>query len=87
MGWNELEGANAKEEKQTHHEKQEESIRALRTASRTAVSGDKQKPLREYLLTKAHAVSYSPNAASGDVAFYEGQRSMALQILKLAGEV
>jgi hypothetical protein len=87
MGWHELEGRNAKEEKQNHHEKQEESIRALRTAARGAVSSDKQRPLKDFLLTKAHVVSYSPNVSPADVAFYEGQRSMALQILKLAGEI
>ncbi len=87
MGWHDLEGEGAREQKQEQHDKQEESIRALRTAARGGVSGDKQKPLKDFLMSKAHAVSYSPNAAPGDVAFSEGQRSMALQILKLAGEV
>ena len=87
MGWHDLEGQNAQEEKRQHEERQEESIRALRTAARKAVGDGSQAPLKEYLMTKAHTVSYSPSAAPGDVAFYEGQRSMALQILKLAGEI
>jgi len=87
MGWNDLDGNNAKEEKQTRHDKQEESIRALRNSARGAVTGDNQKPLRDFLFNKAYGVSYSPNAAPGDVAFAEGQRSMALQILSLSGEL
>ncbi len=87
MGWGDLEGEGAKEQQREQHDKQEESLRALRTAARTAVSSDKQKPLKDFLMTKAHVVSYSPNAVPGDVAFFEGQRSMALQILKLAGEI
>ena len=86
MGWNEL---NDKPEqgKDAHDKKARDEIRALGIACREALKGDNQSPLKRMLLGRAHSVSYRPSMTDSEVAFHEGQRSLALQILKAAGEI
>lgn len=87
MGWHNLESTDATERQAEQSDKHKEALRALGIAARKAVDGDQQTPLKNYLMTKAHTVSFRPSVSSEEVAFLEGQRSLALQILKLAGEI
>jgi len=75
------------ETEQPERENATAELRALTNAVRTAISADKQKPFKEFLLQKANAISFRPGADPSEVAFREGQRSLALQLLKLAGEI
>jgi hypothetical protein len=84
VAWSELDKKN---DAQPEKENATAELRALANAVRAAVSADKQKPFREFLLQRAHAVSFRPGVEASEVAFREGQRSLALQILKLAGEI
>ena len=86
MGWDELDGK-PKQGKEEHETRAQEEIRALGLACREALKGDNQSPLKRYLLSRAHSVSYRPSMTDSEVAFHEGQRSLALQILKSAGEI
>lgn len=87
MGWNDLNTGEATTKQAEYSDEHKETVRALGTAAKKACGGDQQRPLRDFLLTKAHTVSFRPSASSEEVAFLEGQRSLALQILKLAGEI
>lgn len=85
MGWSDLDkGAEASEETQ---KQREDAYRVLATSAAQAVGAKGQEPFKKFLLTKAHGVSYRPGAQPAEVAFDEGQRSLALQILKLSGEI
>lgn len=59
---------------------------ALAQACTRAIVKDGQGPLKAFLMDKAHSISYRPGIPAEEVAFREGQRSLALQLLKLAGE-
>ena len=83
MGWSDFD----KREQAPEAALTEETMRALGTAAKKAIAVDAQRPLRDFLLGKAHAVSYRPGMNRDDISFYEGQRSLALQLLKLAGEI
>lgn len=84
MGWSELTG---REDQQERAQQERERMAALEKACIQALKGRNQAPLRQLLFRKAQGVSYRPGAPAEQVAFDEGQRSMALQILKLAGEL
>lgn len=87
MGWQNLESSDATDRQAEQSDKHKEAIKALGIAARKAVDGEQQTPLKNFLMTKAHSVSFRPSVSSEEVAFLEGQRSLALQILKLAGEI
>lgn len=84
MAWSDLDKPT---EKPDDNGKHAEEMRALGTAAKKAFAVDDQRPLRDFLLARAHTVSFRPGVDPADVAFREGQRSLALQLLKLAGEV
>lgn len=83
MGWSDFD----KREQAPEAALNEETMRALGTAAKKGISTNAQRPLRDFLLAKAHAVSYRPGMNRDDISFYEGQRSLALQLLKLSGEI
>lgn len=84
MGWHELEANRADE---LPDKRDEDKLRAIGAAAKATIGNDKYAPLRDFLMQKAHAVSYRPGMNRDDVSFHEGQRSLALQLLKLAGEI
>lgn len=85
MAWSEFDPKPEKTEEMKSQ--REDAYRVLATAASKAVSVDGQEPLKKFLVGKANGISYRPGAQPAEVAFEEGQRSLALQILKLAGEV
>lgn len=87
MGWSDLNSGEATAKQAEYSDEHKEAVRALGIAAKKALASDQQTPLKNFLLTKAHTVSFRPSATSEEVAFLEGQRSLALQLLKLAGEI
>lgn len=84
MSW---EGLDNTARLQERAEADKSRVVALEKACIQALKGANQAPLRQMLAAKAHSVSYRPGVPAEQVAFDEGQRSIALQILKLAGEL
>jgi len=86
MGWQDvtIKGTDPAEQEAAQHKEQEES-RALRQAARRALQGDGQGPLRDELTRAVHRCSYSPNATHAEMAFAEGYRKLAIDLLKLGG--
>lgn len=87
MGWSDLNSGEATSKQAEYSDEHKEAVRALGVAAKKAISADQQTPLKNFLLSRAHGVSFRPSASSEEVAFNEGQRSLALQLLKLAGEI
>jgi len=85
VGWHSLEEKS--ESTKANTAAREDAHRALAAAATQALAKDTQEPLKRFLMNKANSVSYRAGAAPAEVAFDEGQRSLALQILKLAGEI
>lgn len=85
MGWYNLE--NTKKASSEEKSAREDAYRVLAAAASKALAGGAQEPLNKFLRNKANSISYRAGATSAEVAFEEGQRSLALQILKLAGEI
>jgi len=85
MGWHNLE--DTKKTSSPEKAAREDAYRVLAAAASKALSGDSQEPLNKFLRSKANSISYRAGATPAEVAFEEGQRSLALQILKLAGEI
>lgn len=83
MAWSDLEKKPPTAEK----EKLAEEHRALGAAVKATIGNSQYAPLKDFLMGKAHTVSFYPGVDPADVAFREGQRSLALQLLKLAGEI
>jgi len=87
VGWSEFDPKDREEKRDAQSEKHQEHLRALGTAAKRGIAGEKQDVLLRFLQSRANSVSYRPGASAEEVAFNEGQRSLALQLLKLAGEV
>lgn len=83
MAWSELE---PKVDIQAHENLKAEHD-ALMSAAVRALDGSNQAPLKAYLEARANSISFRPGIPAEEVAFREGQRSLALQLLKLAGEI
>lgn len=84
MGWEDLQSPKRLQERA---EQEQGRVVALEKACIQALKGANQQPLKAMLKARAHSMSYRPGITPEQVAFDEGQRSLALQILKLAGEL
>jgi hypothetical protein len=84
VSWSDLEPKPLEAAKAQNYQTETE---ALAKACVRALAKDTQMPLRLFLQAKANSVSFRPGIPAEDVAFREGQRSLALQLLKLAGEI
>lgn len=83
MAWSELD----KHPQTADKDKLAEEHRALGAAVKATIGNEQYAPLKDFLMNKAHTVSFYPGVDPSDVAFREGQRSLALQLLKLAGVI
>lgn len=81
MGWNEMDGKGQDTDK-VARAKEEEA--ALRGQVRKAL-GEPTTPLYRYLDALVRGQSYAPGRPVEDVAFAEGQRALARQLMKLGG--
>jgi len=81
VGWGDLENAGRDVGKEGQA-KQEQT--ALRAQVHKAL-GEPNSPMQRYLEAVVRGQSYAPGRTPEDVAYAEGQRSMARQLLKLGG--
>ena len=86
MGWQNVDQKkrDAGQREAAQHKEQEEA-RALRRAARRAFQGEGQGPLRDELLRAVRRSTYNPNASHADMAYAEGYRKLAVDLLKLGG--
>lgn len=86
MTWDDLDDKREETTAQQMREAHEAKANALRQATARALQPAKQTELKEYLRALAYSYSYTSGRSAEDVAFSEGRRWLAIELLKM-GEV
>ena len=87
MGWQELEGPSdlSREKRQAESEKERSRLEAVEDAAKRAFRGAKQKPLVEELERVIRRPSYQPGCSAEQIAYLEGYRRLAIDLLRRGG--
>ncbi len=86
MGWNNLEAAKPDPEAaQAQKQRDAEERKALEAAARRAFADKQQTPLKDELVKVGRRPSFTPGRSAEEVAYLEGYRKLALDLLKMGG--
>lgn len=87
MTWNDLDTKGDNAEAQRMREAHAAKVNELSQAAVRALGPAQQAPLVEWLRATALSYSYASGRSAEDVAFAEGRRQLAVELLKLGGSL
>lgn len=86
MSWDDITGTGDNDARERHRQAHEAKLAALKQACARALASREQTELKEFLRSVALGFSYTSGRSAEDVAFVEGRRRLAIELLQL-GEV